>query len=74
MAFSSRNHLKIQEHVGLPLEICSHPRFMALRSTLNSLIPKISGGPISPEDLLFVTVFVPLINCAKWSLSRIRVD
>ena len=25
-------------------------RFMSLRSTLNSLIPKISGGPISPGD------------------------
>lgn len=30
MAFSSRNHLKIQEHVGLPLEICfPWPRFVS---------------------------------------------
>ena len=53
MAFSSRNHLKIQEHVGLSLGNLlplTAFRFMSLRSTLNSLIPKMSGGPISPGD------------------------
>ena len=67
-ASSSRNHLKIDPGrcYGF-LEKKSARKFacfMSPRSTLNSLIPKISGGPISPGDCLQYRC-VPLINCAS---------
>ncbi len=81
MAFSSRNHLKIRENVGNPL---GNPISSAFH------VSEIYTWQLDSKDLWMFDIAwrflpihwglavlnggFPLINCPKWSLSRIRVE